>query len=97
MGHKEGKVNETFRIDLNENASTGYIWAVSQMPHNLCLLESFYTPDSDRTFLVGGGGKRTIIFGGLSVGQGILKFIHVAPWDLLNPTETVIYDVKIKP
>ncbi len=95
-GHIEGKVNETFSIQLNENASTGYVWAVSQMSYNVCLLDSFYTP-YDNTLVVGSGGIRTIIFGGLFVGQGILKFIHVAPWDLLNPAETAIYDITINP
>lgn len=90
----EGKIDDILTIHLDENATTGYGWAVFQMPHQLCLLESFYTPDSMNS--IGSGGTRTILFGGLIEGQGKLKFMYVRPWDLLHPIDILMVDVMIK-
>ena len=92
-----GKVNELFQIQLSENPTTGYGWAVALMPQNICLLQSSYTPEPFPSAPLGSGGTRTFIFGGLSPGQGRIKLMYVRPWDLLNPADTAIYDVVINP
>lgn len=90
-----GKVNELFQIQIYENPTTGYGWAIAQIPQNICLYDSYYTPDPCPPGPIGSGGTRTFVFGGLSPGQGRIKLIYVRPWDLLSPADTAIYDVTI--
>ena len=78
-------VGESFVIRLNENPTTGYVWAVNGQNESLVLQSSDYVadavPNDTGKILVGGGGKRSFSFVAQKSGTAILKLKHWRPWE----------------
>jgi inhibitor of cysteine peptidase len=78
-------VGESFVIRLNENPSTGYVWAVDGQTELLMLQSSDYVsdaqPNEDGKRLVGGGGKRSFTFVTQKSGTTTLKLKQWRPWE----------------
>jgi predicted secreted protein len=87
------EVNENFKIELKENITTGYRWAIAQMPPNIIFIDAYYEPAYPGS--IGGGGIRTFIFGAISPGQGVIKLVKVRAWELSKVVEEVNYHVAV--
>lgn len=79
-------VGESFVITLDENPTTGYVWAVEGQPELLVLQGSDYVSDAppnkpDRPMIVGAGGKRTFTFVPHKSGTTTLKLKHWRSWE----------------
>jgi len=79
-------VGESFVITLDENPTTGYVWAVDEQPESLVLQSSDYVSDAppdkpDRPMIVGAGGKRTFTFVAQKSGTTTLKLKHWRSWE----------------
>lgn len=79
-------VGESFVITLDENPTTGYVWAVEGQPELLVLQSSDYVSDApphkpDRPMIVGAGGKRTFTFMAKKSGTTTLKLKHWRSWE----------------
>ena len=80
-------VGKSFVITLDENPTTGYVWAVEEQPESLVLLQSSdYVSDAppdkpDRPMIVGAGGKRTFTFVAHKSGTTTLKLKHWRSWE----------------
>lgn len=79
-------VGESFVITLDENPTTGYVWAVEEQPESLVLQSSDYVSDvhpnqPGAPMIVGAGGKRTFTFVAHKSGTTTLKLKHWRPWE----------------
>ncbi|MDP3009926.1 MAG: protease inhibitor I42 family protein [Methylococcales bacterium] len=79
-------VGESFVITLDENPTTGYVWAVEEQPESLVLQSSDYVSDVHPNqlgapMIVGVGGKRTFTFVAHKSGTTTLKLKHWRPWE----------------
>ena len=78
-------VGKSFVIRLNENPSTGYVWAIDGQTELLALQSSDYMsdapPNQQGEVLVGGGGKRTFTFVAKKSGTTTLKLKQWRPWE----------------
>lgn len=78
-------VGERFVIRLNENPTTGYMWAVDGQTELLLLQGSDYVTDAPSTphgvVLGGVGGKRSFTFSAQKSGTVTLKLRHWRSWE----------------
>jgi len=79
-------VGENVVITLDENPTTGYVWAVEGQPELLVLQSSDYVSDAppnkpDRPMIVGAGGKHTFTFVAQKSGTTTLKLKHWRSWE----------------
>ena len=78
-------VGDSFVIRLNENPTTGYVWAMNGQTELLVLRSSDYVtdapPNQHGEVLVGGGGKRSFTFVAQKSGMATLKLKHWRPWE----------------
>jgi inhibitor of cysteine peptidase len=79
-------VGESFVITLDENPTTGYVWAVEGQPELLVLQSSDYVSDvhpnqSGAPMIVGAGGKRSFTFMAQKSGTTTLKLKHWRSWE----------------
>ena len=90
------KAGESFEIKLNENPTTGYSWALAQLPENFYLLNELYMPEPHKPGMVGTGGVRLFNFVAVKPKiEGDLLFYLLRPWEPLSPTEKKDYHVKV--
>lgn len=71
-------LGEVFKIELSANETTGYVWALAQLPSNLYLLNEVYSPESG----IGIGGRKTFFFKAIeeNINDEPLTFLEMAPW-----------------
>ena len=78
-------VGDSFVIRLNENPTTGYVWAIDGQTELLVLQSSDYVtdtpPNQQGQVLVGGGGKRSFAFVAQKSGMATLKLKHWRSWE----------------
>jgi inhibitor of cysteine peptidase len=94
-------VGKRFVIRLDENPTTGYVWAVDGQTELLVLQSSDYEPDTPTNeqgkVLVGGGGKRSFTFVAQKSGAVTLKLKQWRPWEGdASIVDTFSVPVKIK-
>ncbi len=78
------KAGETFKVTLDGNPTTGYVWEVaadSNAPVTQ-VGEWEFKADSDA---VGAGGKLTLTFQAGQGGQGALKLVYHRPFEAQTP------------
>ncbi len=73
-------LNETVRITLPENATTGYSWTVESYDKEL-FNELFSEAHYPATTAVGSGGEVGFIFKGKKSGTGDIKLKHWRSWE----------------
>jgi len=107
------RINESFRISLEANATTGYRWNVDFDEMDLILLNTSYITESavDQSNvgreIVGRGGKRIYTFRAIKEGTTKLVFSYVSPGNettaeqktyIINVvSENVISDINVQP
>ena len=92
VASEESKIIETqagksFTILLEANATTGYQWQFTKPLDEsmLQLLSSDYL--TDRTGLVGAGGKQVWVLKALKAGKTSVYFKYMRSWEKNNPPE----------
>lgn len=86
-------VGETFQVLIRGNETTGFVWALTNLPSCVYLLDAEYIPDHPIT--VGSGGTKIFTFGAVSPCSTTLEFALVRPWDLLNVEDTRQFSLLI--
>jgi inhibitor of cysteine peptidase len=91
------KVNETFKIKLESNPSTGYQWFSEYDSEFLKLIKSKYYPpeDTGETIAAGKPGTQKFVFKALKTGETDITMNYVRPWENGVPAEQIVYHVKI--
>lgn len=72
-------LGESVRIDLPENATTGYRWAIDRYDEEF--IEALATESRYAANAVGSGGEITFIFRGKKTGTGEIVLKHWRHWE----------------
>lgn len=88
-------VGETFQVILRGNETTGFVWALTDLPQCVYLLDAEYIPDHPIT--PGSGGTKIFTFAAIATCRDYLKFVLVRPWELQNIEEQRIFSLLILP
>jgi inhibitor of cysteine peptidase len=83
----EVQAGQGFTITLKANAATGYQWQfVKPLDENLVqLISSKYL--TDKTKLVGAGGKQVWVFKAMKPGQTTISLKYVRSWEKNTPLQ----------
>lgn len=73
------QVGQTLNIDLDENASTGYTWAIDSYDEKI--LESLGSTPRYSSGPVGSGGQVTFTFRGIADGTGQIRLKNWREWE----------------
>jgi inhibitor of cysteine peptidase len=85
---------ESFEIKLTENPTTGYIWALAQLPESFYLLSDSYQPD--QPIKIGSGGTHRFYFVAMKPKiEGNFIFYQLRPWEPFAPIAESIWCVKV--
>jgi len=93
------KVNGTFQIRLEANATTGYSWNPAKDTNFeiLAMEASQYEPDSTDKEIAGGGGYALFNFKALKKGQTDLVLEYQRTWETgVEPAKTFKISVTVK-
>ena len=71
---------QTLEVVLDENPSTGYVWALSQAP-TLFKAEEIYKPTEQQPAVLGAGGQKIYRFTALEAGSEELHIQHKRAWE----------------
>ena len=74
-------VGDEFIVQLKENPTTGYQWAVDVLPEQLALEKDEYHADPAPAMMVGSGGKKMFIFKVKKAGTATLKLKEWRSWE----------------
>ena len=79
---------QTLEVILDENPSTGYVWALTENP-KLFKAEEIYqtTPQKSDVPMVGVGGKKTYRFTAMQAGDEVLHLRHARAWEKISIDE----------
>jgi predicted secreted protein len=89
-------VGSTLVVDLEENASTGFSWAVKGEAPAVLTFVSDEQKAADTTGVVGAAGRHVLEFQAAKVGEGTLTLVYARPWESVQPAKTFIVDVVVK-
>jgi inhibitor of cysteine peptidase len=73
------RVGESVRINLPENATTGYRWAIDHYDEEF--IEALATEPRYKANAVGSGGEVAFIFKGKDIGPGEIVLKHWRHWE----------------
>jgi len=84
---------KTATIELEANATTGYIWVYTISPESVIReVSSEYIPDKNKEGIAGAGGKQIFTFEAIAEGEAELVFSYLRKWETgVPPLKTVIY------
>lgn len=90
------KVGDTFKIELESNATTGYQWQLAKSLNEkiVKLVSSKYILPSSN--LVGAGGTEVWTFKGIKEGKTKISLKYVRPWEKAKPVYLKIYAIEVK-
>lgn len=92
----EVEVNDTFKVVLKGNPTTGYSWTALISEEDAGILrqvgEPTYIPDSD---LTGAGGTYTFVFEAMAPGEAVLKLEYARPWESVPAEKTFTVTVRV--
>jgi inhibitor of cysteine peptidase len=92
------KLNETIKIKLESNPTTGYSWNLSGKTNTaiISLLSSDYKTSSSDKEVVGAGGYETIAFKAIAKGTTIIILTYNKSWEGgAEPIETFKLNVAV--
>jgi len=84
---------KTAAIELEANATTGFVWVYTMSPENVIrLVSNEYVPDKNNEGITGGGGKQIFTFEAIAKGEVELVFSYLREWETgIPPLKTVTY------
>ena len=90
--------NETFKINLASNPTTGYSWKwTNKSDINIVdTLKVDYVMNNTDPNIVGGGGTEIWNFKAIKSGTKILKFEYCRSWENNSTVETKTFVVNVK-
>jgi inhibitor of cysteine peptidase len=91
---RQVKINKIFTMILPSNPTTGYQWQVNFDSSYLELVKQQYTPSD--TMLIGSGGADRFEFKSIKIGETLLIFSYLRPWENKQPFEEQIYKIIIQ-
>lgn len=86
-------VGETFQVLIRGNETTGFIWALTDLPACVYLLDAEYIPDHPIT--PGSGGTKVFTFGAVAPCRDVLEFALIRPWELPDVEERRIFSLLV--
>lgn len=92
------KLNETIKIKLESNPTTGYTWNLSKETDTsvISLISSDYKQSSSDKELVGGGGYDTITFKAAAKGNTTIILTYNKTWEEgVEPEETFKLNIMV--
>ncbi len=93
----EVKKGGTFVIQLPENPTTGYQWAISIADDAIVKTsDDQYKPDETATDVVGSGGVRVLTFEALEKGTTSVTLSYERSWEEGSAEQTIVYTVTVK-
>jgi inhibitor of cysteine peptidase len=83
----EAQAGQNFTIILKSNPTTGYQWQLAK-PLDESIVQ-LISPEylTDKTKLVGAGGKQVWVFKALKAGQTNISLKYVRPWEKNTPPQ----------
>ena len=89
---------ETFKIELDANPTTGYLWDVRLKAGKASLLSQGYTADAPAgSVVIGGGGVESFVFKAEEAGTVELVAEYSRPWEKsAKPAVTQRFDITVK-
>jgi inhibitor of cysteine peptidase len=89
---------ETFRIDLDANPTTGYLWDVRLAAGKASLVSQEYKSAAPAdSMVIGGGGVESFVFKAEETGTVELVAEYRRPWEKgTTPAVTHRFDVTVK-
>ena len=77
----EAQVGQSFTVMLEANKTTGYEWQFAKPldKRMVKLISTEYL--TDKTGLIGAGGKQVWVFEALKAGKAYIYFKYVRPWE----------------
>ena len=91
-------VGDTFAIELEANATTGYEWmlADSLPPAILRVLRREYVPPTTRAAPVGEGGRARLTLRATGAGTTDVTLAYARPWDRQAVADTARFRVTVR-
>jgi len=90
------KAGESFVIQLDENPTTGYQWAVTISDESIVKLDKDdYQQQSAESGVVGAGGTRILTFKGLKQGTATVTLSYERSFEENSSVETLKYQVTV--
>ena len=86
------KNGESFKIQLNENPTTGYSWMINATPGLTIVSDQYIAPSGD---LMGAGGQHEWQVKATGTGDQQLTGTYQRPWEPVSGNETT-YSLNIK-
>ncbi len=88
---------ETFEIELEGNATTGFKWEYNPSPESSAMVELLGSTYQANTTRAGAPGVHHFRFRALKAGQASLLFRYSRPWEKAAPKETRSILIQIAP
>jgi inhibitor of cysteine peptidase len=83
-------------VDLEENVTTGYAWALQgSVPGALEAAGDEQKAAAD-TGAVGAAGRHIFTYKAAKAGEGKLTLVYARPWESVQPAKTFTVDVVVK-
>jgi predicted secreted protein len=89
-------VGSTLVVDLEENVTTGFSWAVKGEAPAVLKSMSDEQKAAETTGVVGAAGRHTWEYQATKVGEGTLTLVYARPWESVQPAKTFTVDVVVK-
>ena len=91
-------IGSTFKVELNENATTGYRWRFETMPESQMVIyqisDNIEGPETKR---IGAGSKRVVTYQATNAGTVKLMGFHTRPWEGNQRQPSVEYTITVRP
>lgn len=90
------KKGEKFAIDLDGNASTGYMWQFNVRSGDVGVIGRETTPHSSHPMVVGGGATESTVFQALETGTIEIEANWRRPWEKgTAPAKSIKFKIDV--
>lgn len=87
---------ETFRLELDANPSTGYLWDVRLKAGAASLVSQQYKRQQEPgEFVCGAAGIEEFVFRAEQTGTVTLEAVYARPWESAPPAETRRFQISV--
>jgi len=75
------KKGDSFRIELESNPTTGYMWYEHHDSQMISLIKSGFVSSSPEKKIVGNPGKQIFVFKAVEKGETVIEFVYKREWE----------------